>query len=75
MTDVGKKAPDLWARFVRWIKDHMVGEVPAVIAVCEFDCRQPQCLYVDSISCERRITRAAQELKSDFLQEWKRTEV
>lgn len=55
MTDVAKKAPGLWARFIPWIKDQWVREVPDEIAVCEFDCRKNQCLEGEWLSCERRI--------------------
>jgi hypothetical protein len=65
MTDFAKKVPRPWARFVPWIKDQWVRSVPGEIAVCEFDCRKDQCLEGEWVSCERRITRAAGELRPD----------
>ena len=65
MTDVGKKAPGWWARFIPWVKGQWVREVPDEIALCEFDCRENQCLEGEWVSCQRRITRAAGELMPD----------
>jgi hypothetical protein len=61
MSEVCKKSPGWWARFITWTEAHMVGTVPAEIAECEFDCRQSPCLDVDWVSCERRVIRASRE--------------
>ena len=37
-------------------------EVPAEDALCEFDCRKPQCFEGEWENCMRRVRRAAGEL-------------
>jgi len=37
-------------------------EVPAEDALCEFDCRKPQCFEGEWENCMRRVERAAGEL-------------
>jgi len=37
-------------------------EVPAEKALCEFDCRKPQCFEGEWENCMRRIRRAGGEL-------------
>lgn len=49
---------EIWKRFA----GRLVGNVPADIALCEFDCRKEQCRYDEWSSCERRISKAAGEL-------------
>lgn len=50
------------ARMWRWLKGQLVGEVPAEIAVCEFDCRKQQCTQGEWENCERRLSHAANTL-------------
>lgn len=49
----------LWKR----VKDHLVQEVPADIACCEFDCRKPQCAMGEWENCSRRLDDAAMNQK------------
>lgn len=53
--------PTLWNRFSRWLRGHLVGEVPTDLALCEFDCPRGQCLEDEWTTCQRRISRAARE--------------
>jgi hypothetical protein len=62
MTDASPTTPGLWNRFSRWIRGHLVGEVPPEIALCEFDCDRAPCPEEEWATCQRRITRAAGEL-------------
>ena len=59
---------DLFSRTWRWLKDQIVREVPPEDALCEFDCRNEQCLYDEWATCERRLTRAAGELMPEVCQ-------
>jgi hypothetical protein len=54
--------PSILTKFWSWLNSHFIGEVPSESALCEFDCRKPQCLDEDWAHCERRLTRAAGEL-------------
>jgi len=45
-----------------WVRRQMVEEVPEGDALCEFDCRKPQCHEGEWAACERRLQRAAGEL-------------
>jgi hypothetical protein len=45
-----------------WVRGHSIGEVPEDDALCEFDCRKPQCVEGEWESCARRLQRAAGEL-------------
>jgi len=45
-----------------WVRRQMIDEVPEGDALCEFDCRKPQCHEGEWASCERRLQRAAGEL-------------
>jgi hypothetical protein len=49
---------DIWD----WAGGQSVGEVPEDDAVCEFDCRKPQCTEGEWENCMRRLQRAAGEL-------------
>jgi hypothetical protein len=49
-------------RLWRWIEHQIVEDVPADIAVCEFDCRMGHCNDEELESCQRRLHRAAGEL-------------
>ena len=53
------------ARLCRWLKEQMVKDVPPETALCEFDCRKPQCLEGEWAGCERRLSQAAGELMPD----------
>jgi len=44
----------------RFLMDHLIQDVPESIAVCEFDCRQPDCTPEQWASCEHRL-RAVQQ--------------
>ena len=45
-----------------WLRRQVVEDVPAGDALCEFDCRKPQCSTVAWETCERRLHNAAGEL-------------
>jgi hypothetical protein len=45
-----------------WVVGQFVREIPEEDAVCEFDCRKPQCREGEWASCLRRLQRAAGEL-------------
>jgi hypothetical protein len=49
---------DIWA----WAKGHIVSEVCEADALCEFDCRKPQCAEGEWEYCTRRLQQAAGEL-------------
>jgi hypothetical protein len=40
--------------FWHGLKDQIVQEVPPEIALCEFDCRKPECSHGEHEVCERR---------------------
>jgi len=46
----------------RWMVGRISREVPAEDALCEFDCRKPQCFEGEWENCMRRVERAAGEL-------------
>jgi hypothetical protein len=46
----------------RWVVGQFTREVPKEYALCEFDCRKPQCHEGDWENCMRRLQRAAGEL-------------
>jgi len=48
--------------FWRWLKSQISTSVPEEDALCEFDCRKPQCAHGEWDECERRQTKAAGEL-------------
>ena len=52
---------DCW----NWLRRQLVDDVPQGDAVCEFDCRKPQCTMGEWDTCERRVRRAAGELMPD----------
>jgi hypothetical protein len=41
-----------FVRLLQWIKDHIVQDVPAGLAVCEFECRQERCSVSQWQACE-----------------------
>ena len=45
-----------------WVEGQILQEVPSEHALCEFDCRKPQCFQGEWENCMRRIRRAAGEL-------------
>ncbi|MGA3326585.1 MAG: hypothetical protein ABSF45_19120 [Terriglobia bacterium] len=49
---------DIWD----WVRRQFIDEVPEGDALCEFDCRKPQCTDGEWETCERRLHRAAGEL-------------
>ena len=46
----------------RWLKRQWVAEVPADIAICEFECRKSYCSSDDWAKCVRRISETPSEL-------------
>ncbi len=53
-----KMLRNLWV----WAGGHFVGSVPEDNALCEFDCRKPQCTEGEWENCMRRLRHAAGEL-------------
>ena len=49
---------DRFARVWQWFKGWWIGEVPAELAPCEFDCRKAECHEGDWNTCERRLAHA-----------------
>jgi hypothetical protein len=45
-----------------WFKRQIIDEVPTPDALCEFDCRKPQCTEEEWAACQRRLEDAAGEL-------------
>jgi hypothetical protein len=45
-----------------WIAGQFIRDVPQDNALCEFDCRKPQCHQGEWETCTRRLQRAAGEL-------------
>lgn len=44
----------------RWLANELIQDVPEHIALCEFDCRKPQCTYSEWLNCERRLKKAGE---------------
>jgi hypothetical protein len=59
------RSPGFFARGWRWFKDQLVREVPPESAACEFECRKEQCLHDEWVTCEHRLSRAAQQLSPE----------
>jgi len=55
------RLPVLVGELCHWLRKQIVAEVPADLAVCEFECRKTECSSDEWICCERRISRAAGE--------------
>jgi hypothetical protein len=53
---------DFLRRIRDWVAGQFAGEVPEDVAICEFDCRKPQCREGEWESCIRRSGRARGEL-------------
>jgi hypothetical protein len=51
-----------FCRLGHWVQEQVVAEVPANLALCEFDCRQTACSLEEWTTCKRRISKAAEEL-------------
>jgi hypothetical protein len=49
---------NLLQRIWDWVAGQFVREIPEDVAVCEFDCRKPQCHEGEWASCMRRLQRA-----------------
>jgi hypothetical protein len=45
-----------------WLRRQVVEDVPADDALCEFDCRKPECSVGEWENCDRRLQKAAGEL-------------
>ena len=39
----------------RFLMDQLIQDVPAAMAVCEFDCRETNCTSERWVTCERRL--------------------
>ncbi len=46
----------------QWVKNQITQDVAEEDALCEYDCRKPQCTKEEWSTCERRIHKAAGEL-------------
>ena len=57
----GSRPQNAFVRLWLWAKGQIVSDVPEDIALCEFDCRKPQCTQGEWETCSRRLTRAAGE--------------
>jgi curli biogenesis system outer membrane secretion channel CsgG len=73
MEILAKTKPFL-ARFWQWVKDQIVQEVPDDIAVCEYDCRKPQCVMGEWETCDRRLLKAAGEVMPRSAESAEKTE-
>jgi len=45
-----------------WVAEQFARDVPTEDALCEFDCRKPQCYEGEWENCMRRLRHAAGEL-------------
>ena len=45
----------LFAKFWRRLGQQFGADVPLDIALCEYDCRKPQCLQGEWADCQRRL--------------------
>lgn len=61
MSEPEKQALRLRARFWPWLKGAIATEVPPDLAACEWECRKPQCLHGDWVTCERRLAASERE--------------
>lgn len=55
------KLPVLVNELCHWLRNQIVAEVPADLAVCEFECRKTECFSDEWVCCERRLSREARE--------------
>ena len=55
------RLPVLLGELCDWLRNQIVAEVPADLAVCEFECRKTECSSDEWTCCERRISRGAGE--------------
>jgi hypothetical protein len=44
------------SRLGHWMREQVVTEVPADLALCEFDCQQTACSSEEWTTCQRRIS-------------------
>ena len=51
---LSKTFDGFFTRILRWLKGQIVSDVPAEVAVCEFECRMRQCSYRQWANCSRR---------------------
>jgi len=51
-----------FSRVGHWVQEQVVAEIPADLALCEFDCRHSACSAEEWTTCKRRISKAAGEL-------------
>ena len=55
-------AGGVFCRAWRFLVDQVVRDVPEEMALCEFDCRKPECNFSEWAACERRLARGAGEI-------------
>ena len=56
------RLPVLVDDLCHWFRKQLVAEVPADLAVCEFECRKTECFSDEWVCCERRLSRETGEL-------------
>jgi curli biogenesis system outer membrane secretion channel CsgG len=59
---------DALSRLGHWAKAQIVSEVPADLAVCEFDCRECQCSSSNWMNCQHRISKTTGGLRASVVQ-------
>ena len=52
----------LLRKVLEWSREQVIGDVPEDSAICEYDCREPECTGAEWKNCTRRLERAAGEL-------------
>ena len=55
MSDTRDAGTGLLAKLRQWAREVLIDEVPAAMAVCEFDCRKLECSHGDWETCENRL--------------------
>ena len=59
----GMPRAHLFRRGWRFLMDGLIQSVPEEDALCEFDCRKPQCALDEWSTCERRLQAVAAQLR------------
>jgi hypothetical protein len=57
-----KRILNPFQRLWQSVMTQIIQGVPEETAICEFDCRKPECTVEEAETCERRWTKAAGEL-------------
>ena len=55
------RLPVLVGELCHWLRKQIVAEVPADLAVCEFECHKTQCFSDEWVCCEWRLLREPRE--------------